>query len=124
LSEQHENLLTTWTVGLGELEAEIERSEAERQAYRLQLHPTETRFVGSRFKRLGGRHPATAGTTFNFLGFTHVWGRSSQGKNVVRQITAKDRYAHALASVMEWCRPNLIVGEQHAHLPRVLRKSP
>ena len=40
--------------------------------YGLQLHPTKTRFVDFRFKRPHGRHPATVGTTFNFLGFTHV----------------------------------------------------
>jgi retron-type reverse transcriptase len=38
--------------------------------YGLQLHPTKTRFVDFRFKRPGGRHPATEGTTFNFLGFS------------------------------------------------------
>lgn len=31
--------------------------------YGLQLHPTKTRFVDFRFKRPGGRHPATAGTS-------------------------------------------------------------
>lgn len=72
--------------------------------YGLQLHPTKTRFVDFRFRRPGGRHPATVGTTFDFLGFTHVWGKSMKGKNVVRQITAKDRYARALSSVTEWCR--------------------
>jgi Reverse transcriptase (RNA-dependent DNA polymerase) len=91
--------------------------------YGLQLHPAKTRFVDFRFKRPNGRHPATVGTTFNFLGFTHVWGLSRQGKNVVRQITAKDRYACALASVMEWCRLNLHrpFREQHAYLSRVIR---
>ena len=91
--------------------------------YGLQLHPTKTRFVDFRFKRPGGRHPATVGTTFNFLGFTHVWGQSRKGKNVVRQITARDRYARALASVTEWCRFNLHrpFREQHAHLSRMIR---
>jgi hypothetical protein len=86
--------------------------------YRLRLHPTKTRFVDFRFKRPNGRHPATVGTTFNFLGFTHVWGQSRKGKNVVRQITAKDRYARALASVAEWCRRNLHCSfrDQHAQL--------
>lgn len=89
----------------------------------LLLHPTKTRFVDFRFKRPDGRHSATVGTTFNFLGFTHVWGRSKKGKNVVRQITAKDRYARALSSVAEWCRVNLHrpFREQHAHLSRVIR---
>ena len=47
--------------------------------YGLQLHPTKTHFVDFRFKHPGVRHPATAGTTSNFLGFTHVWGRSRKG---------------------------------------------
>jgi group II intron reverse transcriptase/maturase len=91
--------------------------------YGLALHPTKTRFVDFRFRRPGGRHPATVGTTFNFLGFTHVWGKSRNGKNVVRQITAKDRYARALASVTEWCRRNLHLPfrEQHARLTRMIR---
>jgi len=91
--------------------------------YGLRLHPTKTRFVDFRFRRPDGRHPATVGTTFNFLGFTHVWGQSRKGKNVVRQITAKDRYARALASVAEWCRRNLHCSfrDQHAHLSRVIR---
>jgi RNA-directed DNA polymerase len=37
--------------------------------YGLKLHPIKTRFVDFRFKRPNGRHPATVGTTFNFLGF-------------------------------------------------------
>jgi RNA-directed DNA polymerase len=91
--------------------------------YGLRLHPIKTRFVDFRFRRPGGRHPATVGTTFDFLGFTHVWGQSRNGKNVVRQITAKDRYARALASVTEWCRRNLHhpFREQHAHLSRMIR---
>jgi group II intron reverse transcriptase/maturase len=38
--------------------------------YGLRLHPTKTRFVDFRFRRPDGRHPATVGTTFNFLGFS------------------------------------------------------
>jgi hypothetical protein len=37
------------------------------------------------------------GTTFTFLGFPDLWGKSQNGKNVVRQVTAKSRYARALA---------------------------
>jgi group II intron reverse transcriptase/maturase len=89
----------------------------------LTLHPTKTRYVDFRFRRPTGRHPATAGTTFNFLGFTHVWGKSRNGKSVVRQITAKDRYARALASVSGWCRKNLHLPfrQQHVHLSRMIR---
>src|ERR1700730_5168630 len=45
----------------------------------------------------------TNGTSFTFLGFTHVWGKSRLGKNVVRQVTAKNRYARALAAGTALC---------------------
>jgi RNA-directed DNA polymerase len=90
----------------------------------LTLHPEKSRFIDFRFRRPGGqRHPATSGTTFDFLGFTHVWGRSRQAKNVVRQVTAKGRFARALSAVNAWCQRNRhqAVRHQHAHLSAMLR---
>jgi group II intron reverse transcriptase/maturase len=78
----------------------------------LALHPDKTRMIDFRFKRPQGRHPATQGTTFDFLGFTHVWGKSRNDKNVVRQRTAKARYARALRRVHDWCKRN-----RHRPLP-------
>jgi RNA-directed DNA polymerase len=46
----------------------------------LTLHASKTRYVDFRFKRPQGQHPATAGTSFTFLGFTHVWGRSGRSR--------------------------------------------
>src|SRR5260221_5304455 len=67
--------------------------------YGLSLHPDKTRFVDFRNNRPNGTdHPETNGTSFTFLGFTHIWGKSRAGKNVVRQVTAKNRYARALAA--------------------------
>ena len=62
-------------------------------------------------------------TTFDFLGFTHVWGKSMQGKDVVRQITAKGCFARALKSVHEWCKRNrhLPITAQHDYLARAIR---
>ena len=75
--------------------------------YGLTLHPDKTRLIDFRFKRPEGTHHSVAhGTTFDFLGFTHVWGKSRKGINVVRQVTAKGRYARALAAVTDWCREN------------------
>ena len=93
------------------------------ERFGLTLHPTKTRFVDFRFKRPQGQHRAANGTSFDFLGFTHVWGTSWKGKAVVRQITAKDRYKRALAAVTEWCRRNLHrpFREQHARLSRMIR---
>jgi group II intron reverse transcriptase/maturase len=90
----------------------------------LSLHPDKTRLVDFRFRRPEGKpHPATDGTTFNFLGFTHLWGKSRNGKTVVRQVTAKDRYARALKAVTKWCRKNRHrpMAEQHARLSAMMR---
>lgn len=89
----------------------------------LTLHPDKSRFIDFRFRRPDGPHPATDGTTFDFLGFTHVWGKSRNGKNVVRQVTAKGRFARALAAVSEWCQRNRhrSIRDQHAHLSAMLR---
>ena len=91
--------------------------------YGLTLHETKTRYVDFRRRRPYGRHWMASATTFDFLGFTHVWGRSMRGKDIVRQITAKGRFARALKSVQEWCKTNrhLPVEAQHDYLARAIR---
>lgn len=94
------------------------------ERYGLTLHPDKTRFVDFRPKRPdGGQHPGTHGTTFDFLGFTHVWGKSRKGNDVVRQVTAKSRHARALAAVSDWCRHHRhwSIPEQHRHLTAMVR---
>jgi len=92
--------------------------------YGLTLHPDKTRFIDFRSYRSDGKdHPEADGTSFTFLGFCHVWGKSRRGKNVVRQVTAKQRYARALAAVTAWCRKNrhLPIPEQHTQLVAKMR---
>ena len=94
------------------------------ERYGLTLHPDKTRLVDFRPMQADGtRHPDTGGTTFDFLGFTHVWGRSRKGKPMVRQITAKSRFARALAAVNDWCRKNrhLSIRDQHRQLSAMMR---
>lgn len=94
------------------------------ERYGLLLHPDKTRFVDFRpWAAEEGRHPDTHGTTFDFLGFTHVWGKSRKGKRVVRQVTAKGRYARALDAVTDWCRRNrhTPIRDQHRHLSQMMR---
>jgi len=74
--------------------------------YGLTLHPDKTRFIDFRPERHDGRHPDCLEPPFDFLGFTHTWGKSQKGKNVVRQRTAKSRLARALLAVNDWCRRN------------------
>src|SRR5204863_9645726 len=68
--------------------------------------PDKTRFIDFRPQRTGGTHPDCKEPPFDFLGFTHTWGKSRNGKNVVRQTTAKSRLARSLVAIKDWCRAN------------------
>ncbi len=92
--------------------------------YGLTLHPAKTRLVDFCPRRTErARHPETDGTNFTFLGLTHVWGRSRRGKDMVLQVTAKDRLARALAAVADWCRTHRhwSIRDQHRHLSSMMR---
>jgi len=84
----------------------------------LTLHPDKTRFIDFRPERRGGTNPDCKDPPFDFLGFTHAWVKSRNGKNVVRQTTAKSRFARALLALKDWCRKNRHRPplEQHARL--------
>jgi RNA-directed DNA polymerase len=93
--------------------------------YGLQLHPDKSRMVDF---RAGQKPPHDRGetglaTTFNFLGFLHVWGKSRKGKAVVRQQTAKDRFARALKAINQQCRlmRHWPLREQHRRLCQMLK---
>jgi RNA-directed DNA polymerase len=62
------------------------------------------------------------GKAFDFLGFTDSWRKSRKGKDVVRQTTAKSRFARSLAAVKDCCRTNRhrSMREQRAWLSAVL----
>ena len=71
----------------------------------LQLHPDKTRLVDFRPRRGPSDKGETAlPTSFNFLGFSHVWGTSRKGYTVVQQFTAKDRLARSLKAFNQQCR--------------------
>lgn len=88
------------------------KSDAERvyrvifrrfEKFGLSLHPEKTRLV--RF----GRPEETEGQppqTFDFLGFTHYWGKTRKGRWVVARKTSRKRLLRALKSVGQWCRDN------------------
>lgn len=55
----------------------------------LQLHPDKTRMVDFRPRRgPSDNSESPLPTSFNFLGFSHVWGTSRKGYTVVQQFTA------------------------------------
>ena len=86
----------------------------------LTLHETKTQYVDFRPK-LGRGHDLDA--TFDFLGFNHVWTRSRRGHPVVRQFTARDRFARAVKTVHRWCKTHRHepLATQQDHLARVIR---
>jgi RNA-directed DNA polymerase len=94
--------------------------------YGLTVHPEKTRLVRfqpnpPRDSETEERHTSEP-TTFDFLGFTHYWGRSLRGKWVVKRKTAANRLRRAFAALAEWCRANLHspLREQHQKLTQKL----
>jgi group II intron reverse transcriptase/maturase len=89
----------------------------------LQLHPDKTRLVDFRPQRSADEQGSTLPTTFNFLGFTHIWGKSRKGNATVRQLTAKDRLARSLKAINQRCKRmrHWPLPVQHQQLCRVLK---
>jgi group II intron reverse transcriptase/maturase len=81
----------------------------------LELHPEKTRLVP--FKRPppskddDGRR-GVAQETFDLLGFTLFWAKSTQGYWVIKVETATSRFTRTLHRLSEWCRT-------HRHFPVV-----
>jgi RNA-directed DNA polymerase len=51
-----------------------------------------------------GPAPEDRPGTFDSLGFTHFWGKSRKGANVVKQRAAASRLRRAIGTVAAWCR--------------------
>jgi hypothetical protein len=89
----------------------------------LALHSDKTRLIdyrrprGSGTSGGGGKPP-----TFDFLGFTHYWGRSRKGHPIVKRKTARGRFARSLKRVALWCKRNRHkpIADQHQYLSAVL----
>jgi group II intron reverse transcriptase/maturase len=88
--------------------------------YGLTIHPDKTRLVA--FGRPTGTSEGEPGT-FDFLGFTHYWGKSRRGKWIIKRKTAHQRFSRGLKRVTEWCRHNRHqpIAEQHQELSQKLR---
>jgi RNA-directed DNA polymerase len=83
--------------------------------YGLTLHPDKTRvlrFTRPLYPQEARRlqQPDVKPETFEFLGFTHYWGRSQKGAWVVQRKTAAARFTRSLKRSAEWCRT-------HRHYP-------
>lgn len=83
----------------------VQRVLAKRCArFGLEINAEKTRLVPfgrppfASPKAKAGKEPGS----FDYLGFTHYWGRSRQGNWVVKQNTARGRFRRALRSIREW----------------------
>jgi len=90
----------------------------------LELNSEKTRLI--HFHRPGkggpGRSDRVRSEVFQFLGFTHYWGKSRKGWWVVKRRTAGDRLSRSLRAIADWCRRhrNETVREPHRQLSRKL----
>ena len=95
--------------------------------YALALHPDKTRLVtfgrpSLRASRSVGRQEGNWPGTFDFLGFTHHWMKSTKGNWIVKLRTATSRVSRTLRRAADWCRRHRHqpVPWQHAQLCRAL----
>jgi group II intron reverse transcriptase/maturase len=76
--------------------------------YGLRLHPDKTRMIPfnqpPKIKDDDQHRPR--GESFDFLGFTHYWGKSRNGNWAVKRKTAQKRFSRALKAIKGWCRTN------------------
>ena len=94
------------------------------ERFGLTVHPDKTRLVP--FGRPSDRDPAPRPAdprSFDYLGFTHYWGRSRRGHWVVKRKTAGSRFTRAVRTIAQWCQENRHqpIAQQHATLSQKLR---
>ena len=91
--------------------------------YGLELHPEKTRMLEFQApNRMGRDGDGGRPGTFDFLGFTHFWGRSLKGNWVVKRRTAAKRFNRILTRTNQWLRKerHQPVRWQHEKLSKAL----
>jgi len=75
----------------------------------LSLHPDKTRLLRFERPRDGELPPSGPGQSrsFDFLGFTHAWGKDRKGKGFVRRSTMRSRFTRTVRAIKEWLRSHL-----------------
>ncbi len=86
--------------------------------YGLTIHPEKTRLVPFKRPTTTSGKAQTEPEAFDFLGFTHYWGKDRRGKWVVKRKTSKKKTRLKLQAMKEWLRKNmhLPLREQHRKL--------
>lgn len=86
------------------------------EKFGLSIHPDKSKMIN--FKWTSKFSDKCENGTFDFLGFTHYWGRSRSGNWVIKRQTMKKRQARAMRNLFIYCRNNKHepVPEQHRKL--------
>jgi group II intron reverse transcriptase/maturase len=86
------------------------------EKYGLTIHPDKSKMI--RFKWPSKFSAKSGNGTFDFLGFTHYWGRSRNGNWVIKRQTMRKRQARAMRNLYLYCRNSKhdSVKEQHQQL--------
>ena len=69
----------------------------------LTIHPEKTRCVSFAPPRAEGSRPES----FDFLGFTHYWGKSLKGHRTIKRRTSGKRQRRAMTRIWQWCRERM-----------------
>lgn len=72
------------------------------EKYGLRIHPDKSRMI--RFKWPSKYSAKSGNGTFDFLGFTHYWGKSRNGNWVIKRQTMRKRQARAMRNLHLYCR--------------------
>lgn len=71
----------------------------------LKIHPDKTKLVPFG-KPSFDEKTAKEDGTFDFLGFTHFWGKSRKGYWIIKRKTKGKRLSRFVKGVWQWCRDN------------------
>jgi RNA-directed DNA polymerase len=101
-----------------EAEKVLEALTRRLEKYGLELHPEKTRLIQfkrptkskSKYSDNDGDGKRQEPGSFDFLGFSHYWGKSLKGYWVVKRKTSSKKFREKLKKMNEWCR-------QHRHEP-------
>ena len=85
------------------------------ERFGLTVHPEKTRLLCHQRPRRYGNDDRPS--SFDFLGFTHFWGRSRKGRWIPKRKTAKGRFSRALRAINQWLRR-----ERHSSVPEQARQ--
>lgn len=90
--------------------------------YGLTIHPEKTKLIN--FRKPSYEKTTTQGTgTFDYLGFTHYWGKSRNDYWIVKRKTSGKKLREKITEVWVWCKANrhISVLEQQNKLNEKLR---